>query len=112
MQNLKLRDHKGCQCHVIIRDDGVINFISYNTLVIVATPHSVANLADDRDIKVKSNETLDDTCYFLECSGTYSRTTARQISYFLREYFPTIEYCDMKAAAREDMYFVAHRKDV
>ena len=63
-----LTDHKGAQCGVCEYPDRIV-FISYSTPV----------------IEVLNNGWL--TCY-----GTYSRTTIRQIGWFLREYAPRISY--------------------
>jgi len=75
-----LSEHKASQCHVIIHENGIIEFISYTTSVILAK-------------KLLKNE------YDLSCSGTYSQTTRKQISWFLREYFPNISYYDIKSIA-------------
>jgi len=76
----RLSHHAGCQCKVKTYSDGVIDFISYTTLVIRATP-----VGDDN--------------YELECTGTYSPTTRKQIGYFLKEYFGELTYYDMKEIA-------------
>lgn len=67
-----LKDHASAQCHVRIWDNGDIDFISYVTRVI--------SIHGDK----------------IECTGTYSRTTAKQIGWFLREYMPNLNYYDMK----------------
>lgn len=71
----KLRNHASCQCHIDI-DDNRIDFISYTTRVI--------------SIIVEKGKRM------IECTGTYSPTTARQITYFLREYAPDLCLADMK----------------
>lgn len=71
----KLKNHANAACRVRIHNDGNIEFISYSTLVI------------------KLNE---DT---IECTGTYSQTTRKQIGWFLKEYAPEYSYHDMKAIA-------------
>lgn len=78
----KLKDHTSAQCAVRIYDNGTIDFISYTTLVI--------RLDQDKDKNRR-----------VECTGTYSRTTIRQIGWFLREYAPDLSYYDMKAIARQ-----------
>ena len=77
-----LRDHASSQCHVII-EDNEIRFISYTTEVI--------------RILFDSGRRL------IECSGTYSPTTRRQIGWFLKEYASDLCYYDMKAIAGEGM---------
>ncbi len=71
----RLSAHKGCQCHINIYNDR-IDFISYYTRVI-----SIIKNGDQR---------------LIECTGTYSSTTSRQITYFLREYAPDLALPDMK----------------
>lgn len=74
----KLFNHPGCNCHVEINPiNGDISFFSYATRVITLT-------------KDKRGGRL------VECTGTYSVTTARQIGYFLREYAPDLNYYDIK----------------
>ena len=111
----KLTNHPGAQCKVRLNDDGTIDFISYTTLVIKATPFNSVTLEDRADLDLLdpagnvTPETLDNV-YFLECTGTYSRTTARQISWFLREYFGDISYASMKEiAGSEDTVVIARR---
>lgn len=64
----KLADHKSAQCRVRRYDNGDICLQSYNTDVIYAV--------------YKTG--------FLYCTGTYSTTTRKHISWFLREYFPNV----------------------
>ena len=78
----KLRDHQYAQCRVKLYEDGRITLISYNTEVIRAIPYSS---------KLSS--------YELYCTGTYSRTTIRHISWFMDEYFGIASYYDMKDIA-------------
>ncbi len=75
MMNLKLRDHSSAQCHVN-RQDEAIDFISYSTRVI--------------SIRIEKGVRK------VECTGTYSCTTAKQIGWFLREYAPDLNYYAMK----------------
>lgn len=107
----KLAHHPGCQCRVQISEDGVIDFISYTTLVIRAVPQKLApQYFDERtDLVQKSGEYIDDEAYFLECTGTYSQTTRKQIGYFLKEYFGSITYQDIKEIAGENTVIIAHR---
>lgn len=77
----KLRDHKSSQCHVLISEDGKeINFVSYTTTVIIITRG-------------------EDGKRHIECTGTYSPTTRKQIGWFLKEYAPDLNYFDMKRIA-------------
>jgi len=73
---LKLRNHPGCNCRIILNNDHSVDFISYVTRVI--------------SMKVENGKRM------IECTGTYSPTTARQITYFLREYAPDLCLSDMK----------------
>lgn len=75
----RLHDHKSAQCHIEYNTE-CVRFISYNTLVIEAL-HMEGNT------------------WRIGCTGTYSRTTAKQIGWFLKEYFPSLNYYDMKSIA-------------
>ena len=75
MKTTKLRNHASCQCYINIYDNR-IDFISYTTRVI--------SIIADKSKRL------------IECTGTYSPTTARQITYFLREYAPDLCLADMK----------------
>ena len=70
-----LRNHPYAQCHVEINGDTTC-FVSYSTAVIF-----IINRNGRR---------------FVECTGTYSATTRKQIGYFLKEYAPDLCYYDMK----------------
>lgn len=72
----RLNNHASAQCHVVIDKEG-IHFISYTTRVI-----SIVRKAGER---------------LVECTGTYSATTRKQIGWFLKEYAPDLSYYDMKA---------------
>ena len=72
----KLRAHASCQCRIDIHENNRIDFISYVTRVISIV--------------------IDGGKRMVECTGTYSPTTARQITYFLREYAPDLTLADMK----------------
>lgn len=76
-----LKGHKSAKCGVDILPDGNIQFISYSTTVIYA------------DKLTSGSE------YYLSCTGTYSKTTRKQIGWFLKEYFPEFTYQDMKRIA-------------
>lgn len=76
----RLNNHKSAQCKVYIdNDSNRIDFISYTTRVI--------------SIWYENGKRM------IECTGTYSATTRKQISWFLREYAPDLSYYDMKAIA-------------
>lgn len=107
---MKLKNHKSAQCDVFIQEDGTINFVSYTTLVIVAVPASDNVLAGE-DIYVPAGESIDEDSYYISCSGTYSQTTSKQITWFLREYFAGITLDNIKQIAGEDAVLVAHRKE-
>lgn len=112
VKGLKLEGHPGAQCRVQIEPDGQIVFISYVTEVIRAIPSWRAGLIDgDKVICVGAEENTNGDYYFVECTGTYSRTTAKQITWFLREYFPTLSLRNMRAAHEYNEYYIAHRKD-
>lgn len=74
----KLNNHPYSKCHVE-QEQGKTCFVSYNTAVIF--------------IEYRDGER------FVECTGTYSQTTRKQISWFLREYLPEFCYQDMKKIA-------------
>lgn len=75
----KLKYAPYAQCRVEI-DGDKITFISYSTAVIF----------------MNKNE---DGCRVMECTGTYSPTTRKQIGRFLQEYAPDLTYYDMKKIA-------------
>lgn len=91
LKTRKLTNHKSAQCHVLIEDNGTINFISYTTLVIQAVP-------------------LTSGQYVLFCTGTYSVTTRRQIGWFLKEYFGDVSYYDIKKCAEDGTGICAELK--
>ena len=74
-----LRDHQYAQCKAIVDDVAkTIDFVSYVTRVISVR----FNAEGKREI---------------ECTGTYSQTTRKQIGWFLREYVPGVTYQQVKA---------------
>lgn len=75
MRTTRLREHSAAQCHVI-EEGNKIHFISYVTRVITITRENGKR--------------------FVECTGTYSKTTIKQIGWFLREYAPDLSYYQMK----------------
>lgn len=42
----------------------------------------------------------------VECTGTYSQTTRKQIGWFLKEYMPHLNYFDMKSIVGKGMVLV------
>lgn len=72
----RLENHKHANCYTIQEGDVTI-FVSYTTAVIF----------------------LNTKAGTIECTGTYSPTTRKQIGYFLKEYYPSLGYHDMKAIA-------------
>ena len=113
VQGKRLENHQGAQCRVQINDEGIIDFISYTTLVIRAVPQKLAPqyfLDDETDIIVKKGEQIDEEAYFLECTGTYSKTTSRQITWFLREYFADLSLSDIREISGKKICIVSHRR--
>ena len=93
MEKLKLKDHPYCNCYVL-KDDDIIKLVSYKTEVIIAV----------RNPRNKNK-------WILKCTGIYSQTTRKQISWFLREYFPKINYYDMKEIAGKEKVFIYKMED-
>lgn len=77
-----LKDHKSSQCHVIINGNEIV-FVSYTTAVIRIIYEGAKRL--------------------IECSGTYSATTRKQIGWFLKEYANDLCYYDMKSIVGKGM---------
>ena len=75
---MKLKNHPYAKCAVEVRN-GMTCFISYSTPVIFISYR--------------------DGHRYIECTGTYSATTRKQIGYFLKEYAPDLSYHDMKSIA-------------
>lgn len=78
----KIRGHESAACKVRKYADGTLDLISYNTLVVRAE-------------RIPAG-------YEIECSGTYSATTAKHIGYFLKTYFPMLSYYDLKGIANSE----------
>lgn len=76
MTHRYLREHPHAQCHVEQSEFYSLDmkFVSYNTPVLI----------------IFNNE--------MEVTGLYSKTTRKQIGWFLKEYFPNISYQDVKKA--------------
>ena len=85
-EKLKLKNHPYSKCYVLkdIENEKIvaIHFISYTTEVITA---------------IKS-----ENYWLIKCHGTFSKTTAKQIGYFLKEYFPELNYYDMKNSFKKN----------
>lgn len=71
-----LREMPHAQCGVKFTADGSIHFYSYVTRVITIDKEG-----------------------WIECTGTYSPTTRKQIGKFLKEYAPAFDYYAMKQIA-------------
>lgn len=83
----RLENHKSAQCYVVVNANR-IDFISYTTRVITV-------LYRGTDLEQ------------VECTGTYSNTTRKQIGWFLKEYMPHLTYQDMKAIVGMGMVLTA-----
>ncbi len=81
----RLRDHQSAQCG-IIREGNTVFFVSYETIVCEI----------DND--------------WLHCYGTFSRTTARQISWFLWQM--KVDYCYRVDLATYQTAKRAYEKDI
>lgn len=71
-----LKNHPYSQCHITETEDKLV-FTSYETDVIIC------------DRKAQT----------IECTGTYSQTTRKQIGWFLKEYAPELCYAQMRDIA-------------
>lgn len=91
-----LEGHETSQCGVNFVGNR-IEFVSYDSVVIVAESY------DDGRSSVSKN------MYGITCKGTFSRTTATQMGWFLAEYFPSLTYSDMKKIAEDGSEVVAER---
>ena len=92
MEKLKLKNHQYCNCYVL-KDNDKITLVSYITEVIIAV----------RNPKNKNE-------WFLKCTGTYSQTTRKHIGYFLKEYFPLLNYYNIKEIAGKEKIIVYNSK--
>lgn len=72
-----IKEHAHANCYVRLYDDGNVVLMSYTTPVIF----------------------YDAGLHTLSCSGLYSATTRKHIGWFLKEYFPTVTYQDIKRIA-------------
>lgn len=81
--NKSLKGHESAKCG-IRENKNFIELISYVTPVIC--------------VDKNTNKMI--------CSGTYSATTRKHISWFLKEYFPQISYYDVKKIAGKKDEFI------
>ena len=82
-----LSQHKSAQCHVKIDDltsPCEMKFISYTTEIIHAVRH--------------------DGVWHLKMSGKYSQTTSKQVTWFLREYFPSVSREELEETIGTDKW--------
>jgi uncharacterized protein YgbK (DUF1537 family) len=93
-KKVKLQHHQSAQCYVLVSED-TIQFISYTTLVIEAA---------------KAEHIEGGNKWLLECTGTHSQTTRKQIGYFLKEYFDDVDYYQMKDIVGTGKYVLAEKK--
>lgn len=77
------------QCGVNFDEHGGIKLVSYSTVVIDIDPMG-----------------------WLVCTGTYSQTTRKHISAFLKEYAPNIGYYDAKGCFENKMTINIHTREV
>lgn len=89
MQKRKLKYMPYAQAYVNIDCYGAITLVSYTTEVINIDPHG-----------------------WLTCSGTYSQTTRKHISAFIREYAPNCTYYNAKAAYENNFAFNIYTGEV
>lgn len=87
----KLKNHPYAQCTIHIHDNQ-IRFWSYDTCVLII---------DIMGDNIKIN-----------CTGLYSKTTRRQISWFTHEYFKTISYHTIKFIVETSTPLLALRKEL
>lgn len=83
----KLTGHEGMNCEVKDYGDMIV-FTSYRTIVAVAEQNPDTN---KWVIKPEGK--------YWDGSRLYTHTTARQLGFFLREYFTDVKYQDFKTAA-------------
>ena len=86
-----LKDHPSMSCRIRIYEDGTIELVSYTTMVLRA----VRRDPDTREYWVEAHGT------FWDNERVFTPTTARHLSYFLREYFPDLSYYTFKYAAEK-----------
>lgn len=82
-----LAEHKSAQCHILLDDlasPNHIQFWSYTTMVVDA-------------IK-------EDGTWKFNMTGHYSSTTSKQVTWFLREYFPGVSRTDLEVTIGTDNY--------
>lgn len=84
-KRIKLADHQSANCSVKLYEDGSMVLQSYHTDVILF--HAATG--------------------YLYCSGTFSQTTRKHITWFLREYFSrcSVSCQDMKKCAGDRLKY-------
>lgn len=82
----KLTGHEGMNCEVKDYGDMIV-FTSYRTIVAVAKQ------------TVNGKWVIKPEGKYWDGSRLYTHTTARQLSFFLKEYFIDVKYQDFKTAA-------------
>ena len=87
MKMVKLQDHEQAQAHVRIEPNKIV-LVSYTTDVIIA--RKALGYA-----------------WVLEVTGLYSNTTKRHISWFMKEYFPSRNYYEIKEGMQDDLLIIA-----
>ena len=100
-----LKNHPGCNCKVQIEKDENkllrIVFISYVTPIVYC-----------EELPREMEEPYGFRIYCADIknpkTGKFSHTTARQIGYFLREYFDDLKYQDMKEIQGMDDFRIGH----
>ena len=84
----KLKGHSSAQCKVALTANS-ITLISYTTAIIKAERF--------------------DGGYIVTCSGLYSMTTRKHISWFIQEYFPALNFQEIKSIAGLDKHIYIDR---
>ena len=104
-QSKKLKGHPNMSCEVRLFPDGLIQLVSYSTVVVEARPN-YDEYGTEYCIVPAGQFWRDDI--------VYTPTTARHISYFLNEYFEGVSYPEFKQVALKDgfMYSPALKKGV
>lgn len=94
MIKLKLKNHPGCNHSIQVeqnRNNNLleITFISYKTEIVKCYELP-------REMEIPNGFQI--FCNPIENpkTGNFSRSTARQLGYFIKEYFPELHYSDLK----------------
>lgn len=89
MTTIKMPGHEFAQCRIRIHADGTTELFSYTTRVIAIGPDG-----------------------WLYCTGTYSMTTRKHISWFMREYGKGASYYTAKACYEKSLRYNVNTKEV